>query len=94
MRYFLYIVAAALGSALLGGAFGCLIAIVSPEFVKGLLSPASESSLIRYAAALGKRFLWSYEGLATKVTKRDGKSGRRATGTWSRKSRALLREAE
>jgi predicted transcriptional regulator len=37
------------------------------------------ATLMRYAAAVGKRFLWSYEDLATKVTKGDGKSGRRRT---------------
>jgi len=35
------------------------------------------ATLMRYAAAVGKRFLWSYEDLATKVTNGDGKSGRR-----------------
>jgi ribosome-binding protein aMBF1 (putative translation factor) len=37
------------------------------------------ATLMRYAAAVGKRFLWSYEGLATKVTNEGGKSGRRRT---------------
>ncbi len=46
------------------------------------------ATLMRYAAAVGKRFLWSYEGLATKVTNRDGKSGRRRTAPWSRKPKA------
>src|SRR5262245_4782217 len=35
------------------------------------------ATLMRYAAAVGKRFLWSYEDLAGKVTKDDGKAGRR-----------------
>ena len=35
------------------------------------------ATLMRYAAAVGKRFLWSYENLATKVTNRHGKAGQR-----------------
>jgi ribosome-binding protein aMBF1 (putative translation factor) len=35
------------------------------------------ATLMRYAAALGKRFLWSYEDLATKVPERRGKPDRR-----------------
>ena len=35
------------------------------------------ATLMRYAAAVGKRFLWSYEDLATRVTNGDGKAGRR-----------------
>jgi DNA-binding XRE family transcriptional regulator len=46
------------------------------------------ATLMRYAAAVGKRFLWSYEGLATKVTNRDGKSSRRRTAPWARKPKA------
>ncbi len=37
------------------------------------------ATLMRYAAALGKRFLWSYEDLATKDTDGDGEAGRRRT---------------
>jgi len=33
------------------------------------------ATLMRYAAAMGKRFLWSYEDVATKVTNGDGKTG-------------------
>jgi DNA-binding XRE family transcriptional regulator len=36
------------------------------------------ATLMRYAAALGKRFLWSYEDLATPLTESDGKAGRAA----------------
>ena len=32
------------------------------------------ATLMRYAAAVGKRFLWSYEDLATKVTRPNGKA--------------------
>jgi len=45
------------------------------------------ATLMRYAAAVGKRFLWSYEDLAADIINRDGKSGRRATATRVRKSR-------
>jgi hypothetical protein len=34
------------------------------------------ATLMRYAAAVGKRFLWSYEDLPTKVTTGDGKTRR------------------
>jgi ribosome-binding protein aMBF1 (putative translation factor) len=37
------------------------------------------ATLMRYAAAVGKRFLWSFEDLATKVTNGEGKTGRRRT---------------
>jgi ribosome-binding protein aMBF1 (putative translation factor) len=35
------------------------------------------ATLMRYAAAIGKRFLWTYADLATKVTDGDDKAGRR-----------------
>ena len=35
------------------------------------------ATLMRYAAAVGKRFLWSYEDVATKATDGNGKTGRR-----------------
>ncbi len=37
------------------------------------------ATLMRYAAALGKRFLWSYEDLAPKVAASDGAADRRRT---------------
>jgi ribosome-binding protein aMBF1 (putative translation factor) len=37
------------------------------------------ATLMRYAAAVGKRFLWSYEDIAAKVTVGDGKANRRRT---------------
>ncbi len=37
------------------------------------------ATLMRYAAAVGKRFLWSYEDVAAMVTRGDGKAGRRRT---------------
>jgi hypothetical protein len=53
VRYFLYILAAALASAALGGAFACLVAVVSPEFVAGLFAPGRVTGVVRYAAAVG-----------------------------------------
>jgi transcriptional regulator with XRE-family HTH domain len=38
------------------------------------------ATVMRYAAAVGKRFVWSYEDLATKVTGGDGKASRRNKG--------------
>jgi hypothetical protein len=53
LRYFIYIVAGALASSVLGGLFACLISVISPEFVKGLFSPAAGTALPRYAAVVG-----------------------------------------
>ena len=35
------------------------------------------ATLMRYVAAVGKRFLWSYEDLPVKMTASNGKTGRR-----------------
>jgi transcriptional regulator with XRE-family HTH domain len=35
------------------------------------------ATLMRYAAAIGKRFLWSYEDLPAKTTAGNGKTGPR-----------------
>ncbi|MCW5558529.1 MAG: hypothetical protein KIT22_11950 [Verrucomicrobiae bacterium] len=53
LRYFLYILFAALLSAAVGGCFAFLIGHLSPEFVKNLFSPPDGTSLPRYAAAVG-----------------------------------------
>ncbi len=53
VRNFLSIVGAALGSSILGGLLGCIVAVVSPEFVKSLTAPPDTGSLVRYAAGLG-----------------------------------------
>jgi len=53
LRYFLYVLGAALLSAAVGGVFASLVASISPEFVKGLFSPPDGASLPRYAAAVG-----------------------------------------
>jgi DNA-binding XRE family transcriptional regulator len=37
------------------------------------------ATLMRYAAAVGKRFLWSFEDLAPKATHDNGKAARRRT---------------
>jgi len=53
VRYFVYIVAGALISSLLGGAFACVVSVISPDFVRSLFSPSAGASLVRYAAAVG-----------------------------------------
>lgn len=53
LRYFCYIIAAALIAAVVGGLFACAVAFVSPEFVRGLFAPPHDASLVRYAAAVG-----------------------------------------
>ena len=53
LRYFLYIVAAALLSAMLGGLFASAVAWISPEFVRGWFMPPAGSNPVRFAAALG-----------------------------------------
>ena len=50
---FLMILVGALVSALLGGLFGALVALISPEFVSGLFHRAAEDALGRYAFAVG-----------------------------------------
>ena len=53
LKYFLYIVGAALVSAVLGGVFAASVAWISPEFVKGWFMPPTGSDPVRFAAALG-----------------------------------------
>ena len=53
LRYFLYIVAGALVSSVLGGVFACVVAVISPEFVGSLFGHGAQGSLIRYAAGVG-----------------------------------------
>jgi hypothetical protein len=53
LRYFLYIVVGALASSVLGGAFACVVALISPEFVSTLFGHAGHASLVRYAAGVG-----------------------------------------
>lgn len=53
LRYFLYIVGAALLSSVLGGVFAAGVAWISPEFVKGWFMPPTGSDPVRFAAAPG-----------------------------------------
>jgi predicted lysophospholipase L1 biosynthesis ABC-type transport system permease subunit len=53
LKYFFYVVGAALLSAIIGGVFAAVVALISPEFVKGLFTPQAGASLPRYAAAVG-----------------------------------------
>jgi hypothetical protein len=54
LRYFLYVLGAALLSAAMGGGFAFLVALISPEFVKELfVTSADAAALPRYAAAVG-----------------------------------------
>jgi hypothetical protein len=53
LKYFGSIVAGALVASLIGGLFAAVVAFISPDFVRGLFSPASGANLPRYAAALG-----------------------------------------
>jgi hypothetical protein len=53
IRYFLYVLGAAILASLVGGLFAALVATISPEFVKGLFMPEEGASLTRYAAAVG-----------------------------------------
>lgn len=53
LRYFFYVLGAALLAALVGGVFASIVALISPEFVKSLFSPPNGTSLPRYAAAVG-----------------------------------------
>ena len=53
LRYFFYVLGAAILSSVVGGAFAAVVALISPDFVKGLFSPAAGASLTRYAAAVG-----------------------------------------
>jgi hypothetical protein len=53
LKYFLYVVGAALASSILGAVFACVVALVLPEFVKTLFSTSVTGSLVRYAAGAG-----------------------------------------
>lgn len=53
LRYFIYIVGGALVSSLVGGAFACLVAWISPEFVASLFAREAGGSIVRYAAGVG-----------------------------------------
>lgn len=51
--FFVIMLAGSLLSSLVGGAFGALVATVSPEFVSGLFGQKAEAGIVRYAFAVG-----------------------------------------
>jgi len=51
--FFVIILIGALLAAVAGGAFGALVATISPEFVTGLFNKTAESGIVRYAVAVG-----------------------------------------
>lgn len=51
--FFVLMLVGALVSALVGGAFGALVATISPEFVTGLFNQKAEVGIARYAFAVG-----------------------------------------
>ena len=51
--FFVVMLVGALLSAFVGGAFGALVATISPEFVAGLFSKEAEAGVARYAFAVG-----------------------------------------
>ena len=53
VKNFLFIVGAALGSSVVGGVFGVVVALVSPGLVRSLSSSTAPESVVRYAAGLG-----------------------------------------
>ena len=53
IQLFCFVLGGALLSALLGGLFAMIIAMVSPEFVSGLFGVAEDVSIARYAFSVG-----------------------------------------
>ena len=51
--FFVVMLVGALLSAFVGGAFGALVATISPEFVAGLFYREAEAGVARYAFAVG-----------------------------------------
>lgn len=51
--FFLIILVGALLSAFVGGAFGALVATISPEFVSSMFSHRAAAGIVRYAFAVG-----------------------------------------
>lgn len=51
--FLVIIVLGSLLSAILGGAFGALVAAISPEFVKSLFDADAGDSMVRYSFAVG-----------------------------------------
>ena len=53
IKYFLIILVGALLSSIVGGAFGWLIAFISPEFVDNLFYVEKEVNIQKYAFSVG-----------------------------------------
>lgn len=53
LKYFLVILAGALLSSLLGGAFGALVSVISPELVDNLFHIKEEVTIHSYAFTVG-----------------------------------------
>jgi hypothetical protein len=53
LRYFFFVLGAAILASIVGGLFAAAVAVISPEFVRSLFGPAEGTSLPRYAAAVG-----------------------------------------
>jgi hypothetical protein len=51
--FFVIIVVGALLSAVLGGLFGALVAVISPEFVRSLFGSEAGKALMRYSLSVG-----------------------------------------
>jgi hypothetical protein len=51
--FFAIMLVGSLLSAIVGGAFGAVVALISPEFVSGLFSNRAEVGIVRYAFAVG-----------------------------------------
>lgn len=51
--FFSIILLGALLSSFVGGAFGALVATISPEFVSSLFGPKEGTGIVRYAFAVG-----------------------------------------
>ena len=53
IMYFVIILAGSLLASAIGGAFGVMIAKISPEFVEGLFSNSADASIVRYSCVVG-----------------------------------------
>ena len=53
LRYFFYVLGAAILASIVGGIFAAIVGLISPELVKSLFSPPEGASMPRYAAAVG-----------------------------------------
>lgn len=53
LKYFVFIIAGALFSALLGGFFGVVVLLVSPEFADNLFGYSADGNITGYVFAVG-----------------------------------------